>query len=84
MATDILVKEKYDETFESVYHYLKMKQDDDPKVEIMHLERFLEDLYIYEGNDWLGRGELKDASIAATISACQVLIEELRAKEGHK
>ncbi len=38
------------------------------------IEKELEALYIYEGQNWDGRGEIKDAEISSSIAAYQVFL----------
>jgi hypothetical protein len=73
-------QKRYDEVFDSVYAFLKLKMHDDLEDQIKELEGFLEDQYILEGQDWLGRSEGKEIAISATIAACEVLIDELRSQ----
>lgn len=70
---------KYKEVFSSVYTFLKMKQEPSLEANIKYLENYLEDMYTLEGQDWLGRSEGQAISISASIAACQVVLDELRA-----
>jgi hypothetical protein len=42
------------------------------------LQGTLKHLYIMEGQDWLGRGEVQSLTLAATIAAHEAAIEELQ------
>lgn len=70
---------KYKEVFSSVYTFLKMKQEPSLEANIKYLENYLEDMYTLEGQDWLGRSEGQAISISASIAACQVVLDELKA-----
>ena len=80
MFIDDYYEQKYKEVFDSVYKFLKMKEEPDLDTNIEYLENYLEDMYNLEGQDWLGRSEGREISIGASIAACQVLINELKEK----
>jgi 1,4-alpha-glucan branching enzyme len=46
--------------------------------DLKDLQGELNTLYIYEGQDWVGRGELKNAEIHGEISAYHVFIEQYK------
>ncbi|MCT4565321.1 MAG: hypothetical protein N4A68_13540 [Maledivibacter sp.] len=69
-------EEKYNNTFESIYGYLKRQKEDSNNYSVRDLEKFLESLYANEGNNWTGRGEHKEISLAATIAAAEVFLTE--------
>ncbi|EJO5346316.1 hypothetical protein NRP93_000358 [Clostridium botulinum] len=69
-------EKKYDDTFEETYEFLKRSLEDDPNYTVENLKGFLETLYIQEGNDQLGRGEVRDISIYAQIAACETILTE--------
>lgn len=48
--------------------------------DINDVEKALEALYVYEGLDMDGRGELKEAEIASSIAAYQVFITSIKKK----
>ncbi|WZL73115.1 hypothetical protein QBE52_19055 [Clostridiaceae bacterium 35-E11] len=76
MFHDALQEEKYNETFRKVYNTLKYHKEKDEKYTIHQLEALLDSLYVNEGNDWIGRGEIKNAIQAATIAASETLLTE--------
>ncbi len=80
MFIDNIYEEKYNTTFDAVYSDLKMKLEKDPQFNKAELESFLQNQYTFDGQDWLGRGELKRIFNAATISACEKLLIELKEK----
>ena len=69
-------EQKYNETFDKIYANLKYQLEHDKEYSIDSLEKLLESMMVYEGQDWVGRGSLKDASISATIAAIMQLITE--------
>ena len=69
-------EQKYNEVFEKIYANLKYQLVNDENYGIDGLERLLDSMMVYEGQDWTGRGSLKDASISATIAAIMQLITE--------
>ncbi|GKT29161.1 hypothetical protein ADUPG1_005178, partial [Aduncisulcus paluster] len=50
--------------------------ENDPDYTYEHLLSFLESLYVHEGNDWYGRGELFQVKINAQIAAAECLKDE--------
>ena len=72
---------KYNEVYDNIYAFFKSESEQNPENAIRELELYLSDLYANEGNDWLGRNEFKAASLAATITACETVLHELRENE---
>jgi len=68
--------EKYREVFESVLRGLERQRALGAAFTLADAEGTLRHLYIQEGNDWAGRGEPQDISIAATIAAYEHFIAE--------
>ena len=52
-----------------------------PDFQLDRVRNKLDALYKYEGLDWTGRGELKQAEISGAILAYQVFINELKGDE---
>lgn len=69
----------YDETFNKTYHDMVEKYQTDPLYEVKDLREFLDSMYIYAGQDWDGRGELKNLKNSAIIAALEVALEEIEA-----
>ena len=67
---------KYDSVFTETYESLKYSLDNDENYSVSNLKDYLESLYVQQGNDWLGRGEVRDIDLNARISACEVLLSE--------
>lgn len=71
----------YEEIFNSTYDdtYISLKRDFEiKKISIEDLEALLQDLYINQGNDMCGRGEIYDSRLNAQIAACQQVISEIK------
>lgn len=73
-----VLNERYQKIFDNTYMFTKKKIEEDPSYGVNQLEALLESLYINEGNDLLGRGELYDLSIKAQIAACEILMQEIK------
>lgn len=78
MFFEQVIEDKYNEVFHNIYNGLKTQYKSDIKTGIINLERQIEDLYVFEGSDWLGRNDIKSATIAATIAACETLLLEFK------
>lgn len=64
----------YDETFDSVYAQMTLKKNTDPEFTKSQLDELIRHMYCNQGNDWEGRGEIKDIILSATIAACEVFL----------
>lgn len=73
-------EEKRQETFESTLRGLANRRRADPFFTLEDAKAGLEHLYILEGNDWIGRGELGDIVTSATIAAYEHFIFEWQAE----
>jgi len=70
-------KEKaYDDAYSETLASLERKRAEDPGFSADDARGVLKHLYIQDGNDWVGRGELQDISIRATIDAYERFIAE--------
>jgi len=72
---------KYTETFDSEMRGLERRRAADPGCTIADLEGILKNLYIMDGSDWLGRGIVQDAVMAATIAAYEHFIAAWKAEK---
>lgn len=70
---------KYDEVFHDTLRSLEMRRQNDASFSIADAEGVLKHLYIQDGNDWGGRGDLQDTILAATIAAYESFIAEWKA-----
>jgi hypothetical protein len=73
----------YKETFDAVLASLARRRQADPEFTIEDAKGTLTHLYVTEGNDWLGRGDLQDAKLAAQIAAHEIFIHDWE-NEGEK
>lgn len=76
MFIEEIIDKKFETVFESMYKDLNNKLENDPDFGIDELKALLNSLYVDEGNDWLGRGDLKSAATNATICACESILAE--------
>lgn len=78
MFNDVFEQNKYDDTFEKIYKDLKYQLSHDERYGIEDLEKLLESMYVYEGQDWIGRGGIKAIVNSATIAAINKVLIEYR------
>ena len=71
---------KYTETFEEELRGLERRRRADSGCTIADLEGILKNLYIMDGADWGGRGDVQDTVMAATIAAYEHFIAQWRAE----
>ncbi|OPL08216.1 MAG: hypothetical protein AVO33_01545 [delta proteobacterium ML8_F1] len=81
MDMTALEQKKYDETFERIYVNFKYQLENDKNFGLSELKKLLETYHTYEGHDWIGRGELKNISIGATIAALSRLLSEYQEED---
>jgi hypothetical protein len=60
---------KYEEVLEQEIRGLTRRREADPSCTAEDLEGVLQHLYIMDGADWYGRGDVQDIIMAATIAA---------------
>ncbi|MDR2211577.1 MAG: hypothetical protein LBO65_08975 [Spirochaetaceae bacterium] len=70
----------YREAYEGELRGLRRRLESDPPCSEADLAGTLKHLYIMEGSDWQGRGEVQNLTLAAAIAAHEVILEELREK----
>ena len=70
---------KYEEVFEQELLGLERRLKHDPACTAADIEGVLEQLYIMDGADWGGRGEVQDIIMAATIAAYEHFIARWKA-----
>ncbi|MCX7024038.1 MAG: hypothetical protein NT080_05390 [Spirochaetes bacterium] len=73
---------KYEEIYESVLRGLRRRTEADSSFTAEEAEGVLRHLYVQEGNDQGGRGELQDIMLAASIAAHEHFIGESTGKRG--
>jgi hypothetical protein len=67
---------KYQETLEEELRGLRRRRESESGCGVADLEGILVHLYHMDGADWIGRGEVQDITLAATIAAYEQVIEE--------
>jgi hypothetical protein len=67
---------KYSEVFEQELRGLERRRKADPLCQVEDIERVLQKLYIMDGADWYGRGDVQDITMAATIAAYEHFIAQ--------
>ena len=71
---------KYNEVFEQELRGLDRRRQFDLSCRIEDIEGVLQHLYIMDGADWYGRGDVQDITMAATIAAYERFIANWRAE----
>jgi hypothetical protein len=72
---------KYRNTLEEELRGLRRRRESDPRCTVEDLEGVLKHLYVMDGADWYGRGEVQDIIMAATIAAYERFIADWRNAE---
>jgi hypothetical protein len=70
----------YKENYEKELLGLRRRLEIDPSCTAKDLEGTLKHLYIMEGADWQGRGEVQSIILSASIAAHEAVIDELEKK----
>jgi hypothetical protein len=70
----------YAKTFDMETLGLERRRSADPACAAADIEGILRSLYIMDGTDWLGRGEVQDITLSATIAAYEHTIAKWRAE----
>ena len=71
---------KYKETFEGELRGLERRRATDPHCTVEDIEGTLKHLYIMDGADWIGRGDVQDITMAATIAAYEHFVAQWKAE----
>jgi hypothetical protein len=72
---------KYQEIFDQEIRGLRRRRESDPDCTVADLEGVLQHLYIMDGADWYGRGDVQDIIMAATIAAYEHFIAQWKTGE---
>lgn len=70
----------YNSVFEDTYNSLKQTIKNNPDYDAKNIISLLENLYIQQGNNQLGRGEKMNITIEAQIAACEAILAEYNGK----
>ncbi len=76
-----LFEERYRQVYDEELRGLERRCEHDPTCGVDELKGVLKALYVREGNDLEGRGQLQDAALSATIAAYEHFIEDKK-KDG--
>ena len=71
---------KYGEIFDQEVLGLARRRKSDPLCTVKDIEGVLQHLYIMDGADWYGRGDVQDITMAATIAAYEHFIAQWKAE----
>jgi hypothetical protein len=72
---------KYDEVFDQELRGLERRRSFDLSCTIEDISNVLDGLYILDGSDWQGRGDLQDIIMAATIAAYEHFVTQWKAEK---
>jgi hypothetical protein len=70
----------YAKTYDQETLGLERRRTADPSCTAADIEAVLRSLYVLDGADWLGRGEVQDIAMAATIAAYEHAVARWRAE----
>jgi hypothetical protein len=76
MSIDGWEARQYNQIFEAVCRRVQRRRQTDPDFTLERLRGILETQYVYQGQDWVGRGAVANTAIAATIAAYEHLLAE--------
>jgi len=76
MSTTTWRDVKYTEIFEDTMRGLYLRLQKDPSFTKEELDGIIKHLYVMDGNDQYGRGEIQDLAIQASIAAHEQFREE--------
>ncbi|MFA6822379.1 MAG: hypothetical protein WCR32_01100 [Geobacter sp.] len=77
MSMTNYLNERYDDTFMSVYAALLEMARLAPDKTERHIRQTLKYLYVRQGNDWTGRGDIGNAGLDASVAAHEAVLAEL-------
>jgi len=73
---------KYDETYAETLRSLERRRVEDPAFTLEDARGILNHLYVNDGNNWVGRGELQDIILRAIIAAHESFIVSWESGQG--
>ena len=71
----------YTKTFDQEIRGLERRREADPHCTAADLWGILQGLYVMDGADWLGRGEVQDITMAATMAAYERFLAQWQATD---
>ena len=75
-AADDWRDRKYSEVFDDTCEYLEQRRQAAPAFTREQARRTLETLYVRQGQNWDGRGEVDRLTLAATVAAYEAVLAE--------
>lgn len=78
MFIDFHEEKVFNDTFQMTYDDIVEKYTSDPNYQVSYLEEFLDSMYIYQGQDAHGRGEIKRLRTEAIIAALETALDDIR------
>jgi hypothetical protein len=82
METGVWQDNLYKKTFDDEFRGLERRYASGPGCDSGDLEGMLRHFYKMEGADWLGRGEVQNITLSATIAAYECFIHKLKTNRG--
>ncbi len=76
MSTTSWKETTYDDTYSDTLKSLQRRHAEDPTFTVDAAKGQLKHLYVNDGNNWVGRGELQDIIVQAMIDAYEHHIAE--------
>lgn len=73
---DEYLQQIYEDAFQNAYESFQLRKRTDDTFTRAFFQGLLESMYVAQGNNWLGRGEAKEASQNAMIAAAEALLSE--------
>lgn len=67
----------FNEAFERTYADMVEQYENNPIYDVNYIKEFLESMYVYQGQDWDGRGEIKHIRNSAIIAATELVLDEI-------
>lgn len=70
------LQKQYDEAFDAMYQAMMLRKKDDKSFTKKELAELLDNMYLNEGHNWIGRGEVVQIRLAAGIAACEAILHD--------
>ncbi|MBU0926298.1 MAG: hypothetical protein KKA67_00970 [Spirochaetes bacterium] len=76
MASTAWKDSAYDESYSTTLASLRRRRAEDTEFTLDGAKGVLKHLYVQDGNNWVGRGELQDIVMQATLDAYESFVSE--------
>ncbi len=70
------LQKQYDEAFDAMYQAMMLRKKEDKSFTRRELKELLDNMYLNEGHNWIGRGEAVQMRLAAGIAACETILHD--------